>query len=79
MNFLTKSPIIALAPMDGITDEAFRLLQSEIAKPDLIFTEFVSAEGISHGGVKLYDTLLFSAKEQPNYRSIIWQESRKFL
>jgi len=51
--------------MDGITDEAFRLLQSEIARPDLIFTEFVSAEGISHGGVKLYDTLLFSAKEHP--------------
>jgi tRNA-dihydrouridine synthase len=57
--------IIALSPMDGITDEAFRLLQTEIAKPDLMFTEFVSAEGISHGGVKLYDTLLFSAKERP--------------
>lgn len=57
--------IIALSPMDGITDEAFRLLQTEIAKPDLIFTEFVSAEGISHGGIKLYDTLLFSAKERP--------------
>jgi len=51
--------------MDGITDEAFRLLQTEIAKPDLMFTEFVSAEGISHGGIKLYDTLLFSAKERP--------------
>ncbi|MDD2224885.1 MAG: tRNA-dihydrouridine synthase [Candidatus Shapirobacteria bacterium] len=60
-----NSPIIGLAPMDGITDEAYRLLQTEIAKPDLIFTEFVSAEGISHGGVKLYDTLLFSAKERP--------------
>ena len=51
--------------MDGITDEAFRLLQTEIAKPDLMFTEFVSAEGISHGGIKLYDTLLFSNKERP--------------
>ena len=65
MDFLNNLPIIALAPMDGITDEAFRLLQAEIAKPDLMFTEFVSAEGISHGGVKLYDTLLFSAKERP--------------
>ena len=51
--------------MDGITDEAFRRLQTQIAKPDLIFTEFVSAEGISHGGVKLYDTLLFSFEERP--------------
>jgi len=65
MNFLNNQNIIALAPMDGITDEAFRLLQIEIAKPDLMFTEFVSAEGISHGGIKLYDTLLFSAKERP--------------
>jgi len=65
MSFLNKLPIITLSPMDGITDEAFRLLQTQIAKPDLIFTEFVSAEGISHGGVKLYDTLLFSKEEHP--------------
>ena len=64
-NFLSTQPIIALSPMDGITDEAFRLLQTQIAKPDLMFTEFVSAEGISHGGVKLYDTLLFSSVEHP--------------
>ncbi len=51
--------------MDGITDEAFRLVQTKIAKPDLIFTEFVSAEGISRGGIKLYDTLLFSSEERP--------------
>lgn len=65
MNFLDKKTIIALAPMDGITDEAFRSLQTKIAKPDLLFTEFVSAEGISHGGVKLYDTLLFSKEQRP--------------
>jgi len=64
-NFLTKKPIIALSPMDGITDEPFRLIQTQIAKPDLMFTEFVSAEGISHGGIKLYDTLLFSSQERP--------------
>ena len=57
--------IIGLSPMDGITDCAFRLVQTQIAKPDLIFTEFVSAEGISKGGIKLYDTLLFSPKERP--------------
>ena len=51
--------------MDGITDEAFRLVQTKIAKPDLMFTEFVSAEGISRGGVKLYDTLLYSCQERP--------------
>ncbi len=64
-NFLSKSNIVALSPMDGITDEAFRLVQCQIAKPDLLFTEFVSAEGISRGGIKLYDTLLFSSQERP--------------
>jgi tRNA-dihydrouridine synthase len=65
MNFLNNSNIIGLSPMDGITDEAFRLVQTKISKPDLIFTEFVSAEGISRGGVKLYDTLLYSPEERP--------------
>ncbi len=56
---------ICLSPMDGITDEPFRLVQAKISKPDITFTEFVSAEGISHGGVKLYDQLLFSQIERP--------------
>lgn len=64
-NFITKFHIIGLSPMDGITDEAFRLVQTKIAPADLMFTEFVSAEGISRGGVKLYDTLLFSPQERP--------------
>lgn len=51
--------------MDGITDEAFRYTQCQIAKPDLIFTEFVSAEGLAHSAVKLFDTLLFSNEERP--------------
>ena len=65
MNFLNQTNIIGLSPMDGITDEAFRLVQTKIAKPDLMFTEFVSAEGISRGGIKLYDTLLFYSEERP--------------
>lgn len=51
--------------MDGLTDEPFRLLQSRIAKPDLTFTEFVSAEGLAHGAVKLFDHLLYSPEERP--------------
>ena len=67
---LTRSkPLIGLAPMDGLTDYPFRQIQSQIAKPDVIFTEFVSAEGIAHGGVKLYDKLLYT----PNHRPIIAQ------
>jgi tRNA-dihydrouridine synthase len=64
-NFLHSQKIVALSPMDGITDEAFRLTQCQIAKPDLIFTEFVSAEGLAHNAVKLFDTLLYSSQERP--------------
>lgn len=78
MNFLGKKNIIALAPIDGITDEAFRLLQTEISKPDLMFTEFVSAEGISHGGVKLYDTLLYSKEERPIIGQLFGKDPESF-
>ena len=57
--------VVGLSPMDGITDAAFRLTQVEISKPDLIFTEFVSAEGIAHNAVKLFDQLLYSPLERP--------------
>lgn len=57
--------IIGLAPMDGVTDQAFRLVQCKISKPDLIFTEFVSAEGIAHGAKKLFEVLKFSSLEKP--------------
>ena len=78
MSFLTNTPIIALSPMDGVTDEPFRLIQNQIAKPDLIFTEFVSAEGISHGGVKLYDTLLFSLEERPIIGQLFGKDPESF-
>jgi len=64
--------------MDGITDEAFRLVQTKIAPADLMFTEFVSAEGISRGGVKLYDTLLFSRQERPIIGQLFGKDPNSF-
>lgn len=78
MTFLSKEKIIGLAPMDGITDEVFRFIQSQIAKPDLMFTEFVSAEGISHGAVKLFDTLLFSEQERPIVAQLFGKDPDSF-
>ena len=78
MNFLDQKNIIGLSPMDGITDEAFRLVQTKIAKPDLMFTEFVSAEGISRGGIKLYETLLFSPEERPIVGQLFGKDPESF-
>lgn len=64
-NYIKNHFVIGLSPMDGVTDEPYRQSQCFVGKPDVVFTEFVSAEGISRGGVKLYDVLLYQANERP--------------
>ena len=41
-------PFFVLAPMADVTDAVFRRIVAEIAKPDVFFTEFVSADGLAH-------------------------------
>ncbi len=50
-----KKPIFALAPLADVTDPALRSLVARYSKPDVIWTEFVSADGLFLGG---YDALL---------------------
>lgn len=64
-DLLKHGNIIGLSPMDGITDVVFRQLLAETAPPDLYFTEFVSAEGLCRGGIKLFDHLLFTPQQRP--------------
>jgi tRNA-dihydrouridine synthase len=73
-----KSSLIGLSPMDGITDCAFRSTQSNFAKPDFMFTEFVSAEGLVKGGVKLYDLLLFRSAQRPLIGQIFGKDPESF-
>jgi nifR3 family TIM-barrel protein len=45
-------PFTVLAPMDDVTDNVFRQIVLSAARPDVFFTEFVSADGLvfnSHG------------------------------
>ncbi|MSR73322.1 tRNA-dihydrouridine synthase [Candidatus Parcubacteria bacterium] len=59
-------PIIALAPMANVTDAAFRRIIAKYGKPDVMWTEFVSADGLFMGGNKaLMKDLIFSATERP--------------
>ncbi|KKU04407.1 MAG: tRNA-dihydrouridine synthase [Candidatus Collierbacteria bacterium GW2011_GWB1_45_35] len=39
-------PIIGLSPMDGVTDASMRFIAKKYGRPDIIYTEFVSAEGL---------------------------------
>lgn len=43
-----KRPFFVLAPMADVTDPAYRKLISKHASPDVIWTEFVSADGLYH-------------------------------
>lgn len=68
MNFWQKlkKPIMVLAPMADVTDPAFRRIIAKYGKPDVMWTEFVSADGLLLGG---YDSLIkdlaFSEEERP--------------
>lgn len=60
------TPIIALAPLADVTDAAFRRLIARLGKPDVMFTEFVSADGLlSPGREVLLKDLLYTQEERP--------------
>ncbi len=65
----TPRPLIVLAPMADVTDIAFRTLISEKGNPDMMWTEFVSADGLvrasAEGRGKLLRDLKFNDKERP--------------
>ena len=63
-----KKPIIALAPMEDVTDTVFRevvLSVSEVDALNVVFTEFTSTDGLCHekGRPKVIKRLLVNASE----------------
>lgn len=71
MNFWQKlsKPIFVLAPMADVTDAAFRRIINKYGKPDVFWTEFVSADGLAlapeEGRRKLLKDLEFTPEEKP--------------
>ena len=41
-------PFFIMAPMADVTDQAWRGLVAKLGKPDVTYTEFVSADGLYH-------------------------------
>ena len=59
-------PFFCLAPMADVTDAAFRRIIAKYSKPDVFWTEFVSADGLASVGRKdLKKNLIFTKKEKP--------------
>lgn len=61
-----KKPIFVIAPMANVTDTAFRSMFAKYGKPDVMWTEFVSADGLCSPGKKmLLRDLEYSENERP--------------
>src|SRR6185437_4578496 len=59
-------PFTVLAPMDGVTDNVFREIITEIGKPDVFFTEFTMTEGLlSKGSERVAERLIFNPDQHP--------------
>lgn len=61
-------PLYVLAPMADVTDCAFRKMINKYGKPDVTWTEFVSADGLiratPEGKAKLMRDLLFNVQDE---------------
>lgn len=58
-------PIIGLAPMDGVTDMAFRHVVATYGRPDVIFTEFTNVHDICQGRQMGWEPLRFTGRQRP--------------
>ncbi len=67
-NFWTKldNPFTVLAPMENVTDYVFREIVCDLTQPDVIFTEFTSAHGLSSPGrERVMKKLTYSKRQKP--------------
>lgn len=68
-NFWTQldKPFFCLAPMADVTDSAFREVITKYGKPDVLWTEFVAADGLAHpvAREKLLIDLVYGKEEHP--------------
>jgi len=64
-----KKPILVLAPLADVTDPAFRRIIAKYGKPDVMWTEFVAADGLARapeeGRKKLLKDLEYTEAERP--------------
>ncbi len=82
MNFWLKlkKPIFVLAPMANVTDAAFRRVIAKYGKPDVMWTEFVSCEGLcSRGKEKLLPDLWYTESERPIVAQVFGTKPEHFL
>jgi nifR3 family TIM-barrel protein len=78
-NFWTKfkKPIIALAPMAGVTDSAFRQICKKFGA-DVVYSEMISVDALAHNSKKTLKMLEFSKKEKPSVFQLFGKKPELF-
>ncbi len=66
-------PFFALAPMADVTDPAYRALIAEVQAPDVMWTEFVSADGLFHTRTRG----IMPDAENPLVRDLLYVEGER--
>lgn len=79
-SFTSKNkPIVALAPMDGYCDSAFRAICRTVAPDIVVFSEFYSADGLHHNPVLAKRVLTHDPIEHPLVFQIFGNTPEVFL
>ncbi|HYV33642.1 MAG TPA: tRNA-dihydrouridine synthase family protein, partial [Candidatus Limnocylindria bacterium] len=75
------NPIFALAPMEEVTDVAFREMFAKYGKPDVMYTEFVNVDGLTHeeGYKRLSLDLKYTEIQRPMVAQIWGRDPKKFF
>ena len=77
---LVPRPIVALAPMAGVTDASYRQLIKRIAPEVIVYTEFLSTDAIHYGAKKTMEMIHFDPKvECPFIVQVFGKDPEHFL
>lgn len=77
-------PIVGLSPMDGVTDAPMRFIAKKYGQPDVIYTEFVSVDGLwriyKRGETtnKIWNELKFEVTERPVVAQLFGSDPESF-
>lgn len=76
----TDRPIVALAPMAGVTDAAYRQIIKKLAPEVIVYSEFLSTDAIHYGAKKTMGMMHFDSKlEHPFIVQVFGKKPENFL
>jgi len=68
-----KGIVLGLSPMDGVTDAPFRFMLAKTGKPDVMFSEFVSVDGLHHATRERKERMLKAFVYDESERPVVAQ------